>query len=175
LKQFADWLKNEHKVQLVSWDFTYGHKNVVDEEGKKTHVGVSSPVYPPKPTLDYSLIPSLDLTLAQATQAIMRTPAAKPTQQYIALWKEFKASGSIPASAAVTKDAITESTTLGEILAIMSKLAEKAEADKIIETRAIPSLVGRKMWVIPGSETPACRDFESGDDIEALAAIKIVL
>jgi len=114
--QFAAWLQSEHGVRLKSWDFIYGHKTVVDDENKKTHVAVSCPVYPPKPVLDYSLVPSLDLTLPQATQALMRTPAAKPTQQYIALWKECKAAGAVPAGpAAGNKDAITGDTTLAQV------------------------------------------------------------
>ena len=116
--QFAAWLQSEHGVRLKSWDFIYGHKTVVDDENKKTHVAVSCPVYPPKPVLDYSLVPSLDLTLPQATQALMRTPAAKPTQQYIALWKECKAAGAVPAGpAAGNKDAITGDTTLAQVTA----------------------------------------------------------
>jgi Ubiquitin-activating enzyme active site/ThiF family len=176
LKQFAEWLKVEHKITMTSWDFIYGHKKMVDEENKTTNVSVSSPVYPPKPILNYALIPSLDLTMPQATQAIMRTAAAKPTQQYIALWKEFKAAGSIPSAVAETeKRCITENSTLREILEIMADMAETAEAAKTIETRAIPSLVGRKMWVIPGTETPLCCDAETEEEIEALASIKILL
>ena len=177
LKQFAEWLKVEHKVKLISWDFIYGRKTVVDEENKSTIVSVSSPVYPPKPILDYSLIPSLELTMPQATQAIMRTAAAKPTQQYIALWKEFKLAGAVPAAASDSSNekTITESTTLSEILEIMASMAEAAETAKIIESRAVPVLKGRKMWVIPGNETPMCSDLETGEEIEALASIKILL
>ena len=176
LKEFALWLKDEHKIKLNSWDFIYGHKNMTDDDNKATHVSVSSPVYPPKPVLDYSLIPSLELTMPQATQAIMRTAAAKPTQQYIALWKEFKAAGAIPAAAALSdKKAITEYSTLKEILEMMAEMAELAESVKSIDTRAVPSLKGRKMWVIPGTETPVCSDLETGEEIEALAAIKIIL
>lgn len=177
LKEFAEWLKNDHNVKLSSWDFIYGHKKMVDDDNKATNVSVSSPVYPPKPVLDYSLVPSLDLTMPQATQAIMRTAAAKPTQQYIALWKEFKIAGSIPAASAQKEDknTITERSTLIEILEIMGNMADMAESAKTIDTRAIPSLVGRKMWVIPGSETPSCCDLATGEEIEALASIKIVL
>lgn len=178
LKQFSGWLKNEHNVKLLSWDFIYGHKVVTDDDNKSTTVSVSSPVYPPKVILDYSLIPSLDLTMPQATQAIMKTPTAKPTQQYIALWKECKANGLIPSNNTNTsndKKTISESTTLLEILQIMSDIACEAENGKIISFRAIPSLIGRKIWVIPGSETPLCSDMNTGDEIEFLAAIKITL
>lgn len=64
---------------------------------------ISTPVYPPKVMLNYSLLPSLDLSLAQATQAIMKTPACKPMQQYIAAWKEAKASGSYPTATVNSK------------------------------------------------------------------------
>lgn len=176
LQQFAEWLKTEHKVKMVSWDFIYGRKTVVDEENKSTNVSVSSPVYPPKPVLDYSLIPPLDLTMPQATQAIMKTAAAKPTQQYIALWRQCKAAGSIPVAATLSDEKIiTEATTLTEILEMMASMAESAEDAKLIESRAIPALKGRKMWVIPGSETPVCCDLETGEEIEALSSIKILL
>ena len=177
LKEFAQWLEIEHKVKLMSWDFIYGRKSVVDDDNKSTSVSVSTPVYPPKPVLDYSLIPSLDLTMPQATQAIMRTPTAKPTQQYIALWKEFKAAGCIPDAPTVSDNekTITEQSTLAQILEIMASMAETAENAKIIECRAVPSLQGRKMWVIPGSETPVCCDLETGEEIESLASIKILL
>ena len=176
LQEFAEWLKTEHKVKMVSWDFIYGRKTVVDEENKSTSVSVSSPVYPPKIILDYSLVPSLELTMPQATQAIMKTAAAKPTQQYIALWRQCKAAGSIPATASLSNEkVITGSTTLTEILEMMASMAELAENAKTIESRAVPALKGRKMWVIPGSETPVCCHFETGEEIEALASIKILL
>ena len=57
----------------------------------------------------------------------------------------------------------------------MARMAEAAEQNKTIESRGIPSLVGRTMWVIPGSETPVCCDYESGEEIESLAAIKILV
>jgi ubiquitin-activating enzyme E1 len=176
LKQFSEWLENEHGLKLRNWDFIYGHKTATDAESKTKQVqGVSAPVYPPKPVLDYSLVPSLDLTLAQASMAIMKTPAAKPTQQYLGLWREFKAAGAVPPQPALTEDVITESTTLKQILQRMVTLAEQAEAQGAIETKAISSLAGRKFVVIPGSEAPLCQHAETGEDIEHLCAIKIVL
>eukprot|EP00598_Pedospumella_elongata_P010117 CAMPEP_0184988574 /NCGR_PEP_ID=MMETSP1098-20130426/24586_1 /TAXON_ID=89044 /ORGANISM="Spumella elongata, Strain CCAP 955/1" /LENGTH=1180 /DNA_ID=CAMNT_0027513359 /DNA_START=83 /DNA_END=3625 /DNA_ORIENTATION=+ len=176
LKEFSQWLATEHGLQLRSWDFIYGYKTVTDAESKSKQVqGVSAPVYPPKPVLDYSLVPSLDLTLAQASQAIMKTAAAKPTQQYLSLWREFKAAGVVSPQPAVSEDTITESTTLRQILQRMVVLAEQAEAQGQIETRAISTLNGRKFVVVPGGEAPLCVHIESGDDIEHLCAIKIVL
>ena len=122
LKQFADWLKNDHGVLMSSWDFIYGHKTVTDDENKETKVSVSCPVYPPKPVLNYSLVPSLDLTMPQATQAIMKTPAAKPTQQYIALWKECKAAGSIPSAGAATVSSVCYRALYDSISFIASHL-----------------------------------------------------
>ena len=52
----------------MSWDFIYGHKQVYDEEAKKKVLQcVSTPVYPPKPQLDLTLLPPLDATTAQVT------------------------------------------------------------------------------------------------------------
>ena len=176
LKEFSKWLETEHGLILRNWDFIYGHKTVTDSESKTKQVqGVSAPVYPPKPVLDYSLLPSLDLSLAQANMAIMKSPNAKPTQQYLALWREFKAAGAVPPQPPVSEDAITDSTTLKQILQHMVALAEVAETRGEIETKAISHLTGRKFIVIPGSEAPLCQHAETGDDIEHLCAIKIVL
>jgi hypothetical protein len=116
------------------------------------------------------------MSMAQATGAIMRNKDAKPTQQYIALWKQCKAEGALPSEeeiAAMNKVAITEQSTLYEVLSHMATLAAEGEAEGKIDNRAITNLEGRKMWVIPSSETPSCRDIETGDDIDHMAAIKI--
>jgi ubiquitin-activating enzyme E1 len=176
LKEFSAWLESEHGLKLRNWDFIYGHKTATDPETKNKQLqGVSASVYPPKPVLDYSLVPSLDITLQQATMAIMKTPAAKPTQQYLALWREFKAGGFVPPQPPLAEDIITENTTLMEILQRMVVLAEAAEARGEIETKAISDIAGRKFVVIPGSEAPLCQHIESGDDVEYLCAIKITL
>lgn len=176
LKDFSAWLENDHGLKMRNWDFIYGYKTVTDPETKsKQTQGVSAPVYPPKPVLDYSLVPSLDLTLQQATMAIMKTPAAKSTQQYLALWREFKAAGAVPPQPALSEDVITEGTTLRQILQRMVVLAEGAEKQGAIETKAISSLEGRNFVVIPGGEAPLCQHIESGDDVEYLCAIKITL
>eukprot|EP00428_Durinskia_dybowskii_P061198 CAMPEP_0170384462 /NCGR_PEP_ID=MMETSP0117_2-20130122/16010_1 /TAXON_ID=400756 /ORGANISM="Durinskia baltica, Strain CSIRO CS-38" /LENGTH=1179 /DNA_ID=CAMNT_0010640211 /DNA_START=97 /DNA_END=3636 /DNA_ORIENTATION=- len=175
LKEFSDWFLTEHGLKMRSWDFIYGHKTSTDLESKAKQVqGVSAPVYPPKPVLDYSLLPSLDLTLQQATMALMKS-SAKPTQQYLALWREFKAAGAVPPQPAITEDVITENSTLKQILQRMVVLADEAEAQGLVETKAISSLTGRKFVVIPGGETPLCVHAETNEDIEHMCAIKIVL
>eukprot|EP01038_Epipyxis_sp_PR26KG_P012667 gene12667-16982_t len=166
LAQFSEWLAAEHKIKLVSWDFIYGHKS---------HQAVSTSVYPPKPILNYSLLPSLELTIAQATGAIMKIPAAKPAQQYISLWRECKSKGEIPPQPTLSEDTITDSTTLAQILHRMASIAESSEQKKVIDTRAISSLAKRKFFIIPGNEAPLCRDIESEEDIEHLCAFKILL
>lgn len=181
LREFSLWLETEHGLRLRSWDFIYGYKTAVDEDSKsKSQQGVSAPVYPPKPVLDYALIPSLELSLAQASTAIMRTPAAKPTQQYLALWREFKAAGAVPAQPELSDDAeaasvITEHTTLAQVLQRMCVLGEQAEAAALVETRAISQMHGRRFVVIPGSETPVCVHVETGEEVDYLCALKIML
>eukprot|EP00981_Chlorochromonas_danica_P010908 scaffold3532_cov182-Ochromonas_danica.AAC.11 len=176
LREFADWLLNEHGLKLNSWDFVYAYKTVQDEETKtKEQSGVTATIYPIKPVLDYSLLPSLELTLAQASVTIMKTPLAKPTQQYVALWREFKTLGSIPAQPAASQDAITESSTLREILQKMNRLAEENIAKGTAEASAISYLEKRKFVLIPASETPSCVHAESGEEIEHLCALKILL
>lgn len=171
------WIRFEesHGLQMTHWNFVLGSKKVIIE-GETKNQNVSSPVYPPKVSLNYELLPSLDLSLNQATSAIMRNPLAKPTQQYIALWKQSKADGFIPtASPDANPDLITEATTLREILEKMASLAAVAESEGKIDNKAISSLAGRKLWVIPGAETPMCKFIETGEDIDHLAAIKIDL
>lgn len=176
LRQFVDWLSTEHGLKLQTWDFVYGYKTVVDEESKTKELGgVSASIYPIKPVLDYALLPSLELTVAQASMAIMKTPTAKPTQQYVALWREFKAMGYVPAPPAASGDVITEHSTLRDILRKMSALAEESIANGSLEMSGISLLDKRQFVVIPPSETPACVHAETGEEVEHLAAIKIML
>lgn len=176
LKQFLQFLADEHNLKMGSWDFIYGHRSVSDDNSKDKMVqSATTPVWPPKVSLDYSLVPSLDMTMPEATKVIMKTAAAKPTQQYLALWRDCKGKGAIPPQPPVDEDAINDSMTLVQILGKMSKIAENAEKKKTIETRTIPSLEGRQFIVIPGSETPMCSDIETGDNIEHMCALKITL
>lgn len=173
LKEFSQWLLTEHGLRLNSWDFVYGTKKGSDGALN----GVSTRVFPPKPLLDYTLIPSLDLTKAQAMQQLMRTPAAsKSLQQYLGLWSEFKSKGVLPSQPAVdSTDVITESSTILAVLTKMANVAEEALTNKLIEGKTISGLQGRKMWVIAGGETPVCSHAETSEDIEYMAAIKFIL
>eukprot|EP00599_Poterioochromonas_sp_BG-1_P001083 CAMPEP_0173153034 /NCGR_PEP_ID=MMETSP1105-20130129/12607_1 /TAXON_ID=2985 /ORGANISM="Ochromonas sp., Strain BG-1" /LENGTH=1169 /DNA_ID=CAMNT_0014068867 /DNA_START=356 /DNA_END=3865 /DNA_ORIENTATION=- len=175
LGQFSQWLLETHKLKLLKWDFIYGYVNKHDEENNQKQLkGVSTSIFPPAVVLDYSLLPSLDLTLPQASGEIMRNKAAKPTQQYISLWKSCKEKGVIPPQPSA-ENLITESTTLRDILLRMSQLAESSAERKDIDLKAISKAEHRKFVVIPGSEAPMCSDVETGDTIENLCAIKIVL
>lgn len=176
LKQFSEWLLEEHSLKLNKWDFVLGYKTDIDPDSKvKITKPFSSPVYPPKLKLDYSLLPSLDLTLVQATQAIMRNPKCKPTQQYISLWKEAKNKGELPIDKETTDFEITEGTTLKEILNHMSSLADDALGKNLIETKVVTSLSSRTIWIIPGSEAPSVQDSNTGEEVEYLCSIKITL
>ncbi len=176
LQEFSDWLAVEHKLKLVSWDFIVGYKAVKDEEGKGNGTaGVSSPVYPPKLLLDYSLLPNLELSLGEATRAIMKSPAAKPNQQYIQLWKECKAAGAIPSFAPDAAVLITSSTTIIQVLSRMEAIGIAGEEAKTLDTRTVTGVEKRQFWVVPGSEAPTCLDLETGEEIDKLASIKFEL
>jgi hypothetical protein len=105
----------------------------------------------------------------------MKNSNAKPTQQYIALWKECKANGSIPATPMTSSDQITASTTLKEILMRMESIGLADEAAKKIESRNITGLSTKRFWIIPSDETPTVVDLETLEEVEKLAAIKIFL
>ncbi len=129
-------------------------------------------MYPPKESLDYSLLPSLDLTLPEATRAIMAVPAMRSMmQKYIGAWKECKANGSVPAVVA-SSDEITETWTIRDILTRMSVLAENEFAQGNIESMAISNPMRRKLVVIPGDETPSCVHIESNEEVAHLCAIQ---
>lgn len=176
LAEFCKWLLEEHGLKIQSWNFIYGYRNVVDEHTKQKQLSpVTSPVYPPKPILDYALIPSLDLTLAQATTALMKSPAARQMQQYLALWREFKVAGTIPAQPPITEATITDKSTIRQILVQMTKISEEALANGLIETTTISNIASRKFVLLSSSETPSCIHAETGDDVEHLCAFKIML
>lgn len=174
LKEFSEWLATEHNLKMTAWDFIVGYKPVFDEDGKKTGIaGVSSPVYPPKVVVDYSLLPSLDLNLQQAARAIM---VARLPQEYQNAWKQCKAAGALPStSGAADPDVITASTTIKDILAKMERIGSAFEADKAVESRTVTGIAGRTIWVIPANETPTCIDLTTGDVIESLCSIKFIL
>ena len=173
LKEFASALQTEHKLEITQWDFICGRKKDLDEEKKEVIKDVTTRVFPPEPILDYGLIPSLDLSKAQATMALMKVPAAKPVQKYIALWEKCKESGMIPPQPAPRADEITENSTVRQILELMAARADALEAEGKVDTKAISGLAGRRFWVIPGDETPTCVHSESGDAIFKLASLRV--
>lgn len=164
-RDFVSWFAENHHLQLVKWDFVLGTKGGIP---------YSTSIYPPKPVLNASLLPSLELSLNQATAAIMRNPACRPTQAYIGLWKECNARGSLP-DGSEKEMAITESMTLKAILDVLASQAVNAEESKKIDTKVISNMSSRKIWVIPGTETPSFRDINNGEDIDKMCAIKIIL
>eukprot|EP01033_Poteriospumella_lacustris_P001011 gene1012-728_t len=179
LADFTKWLDDEHGLTLTGWDFIYGYRTVTTD-GKKETVGATSKVYPPAPVLDDSLLPALDLSMQQATMALMRNPATRAqSQPYLALWKQrvaAAASGEVAASTGSAKDKpITANTTIREILERMSVLGDEAVAQGKLETKTISQLPLRKFVVLPGNETPSVQWKETGDDVEHLVALKILL
>jgi len=176
LEEFSAFLAKEHRLKIKRWDFAYGVKPIIDENGKKTGMAdVTSMVYPPKVILDYSLVPPLDLTFPQATQAIMKNPACKPSQQYINLWRECKEKDEIPKIPMKAADTITSSTTLKEILILMEKKGIEAEASKEIESRILSGVTSKRLVVIPSHLTPSVEDIDSFEEVNPLASIKIIL
>ena len=179
MQGFADWLLTEHNLKLQKWDFILGHGHKVDEEtNKKVVVSISTPVYPPKPQLDYSLLPPLDLPLNQAVMQIMRNAKAKPSQQYQALWKELKAQGLTevpPQPAAAAEQAITADTKLRDILTLMNTMAEEKLKKGEMESSTISHVDRRHFVLIESSDVPFCVDAKTNEHVEHLCSIKITL
>jgi hypothetical protein len=72
-------------------------------------------------------------------------------------------------------DVITESSTLLQVLNKMARVAEDALASGAIDSKTVTTLAGRRFWLLPGKDTPACSHAETGEDIENMAAIKFIL
>ena len=175
LDEFAEWLSETHSLELEQWDFVFGYKQLVDEDGKKKgFTPVTARIFPANKPLDYSLVPALNLTPAEATKAIMKTPGARPQQKYEALWEACRAAGKIEAPPA-DPHAITPDTTLATVLQYMQAKGEQAELDKTIAYKTVSCIAQRLFWVIPSAEAPICADAESGEAIETLASIRINL
>jgi ubiquitin-activating enzyme E1 len=174
LKQFSEFLLSEHNLKMTNWDFIVGYKPTFDEDGKKVGTaGESTPVYPPKAVIDYSLLPALDLSMNDAIKAIMR---AKLPQEYQKVWKECKARGCLPDPSSVNnEDVITADTTIIEILSKMERIGASLEATKQIDARTVTGIHKRRFWIIPSNETPTCIDVNSGEQVETLCAIKFVV
>jgi ubiquitin-activating enzyme E1 len=174
LDEFAEWLEEEHKLELDQWNFVYGYRKVVDAEGHKSTVPSTARVFPASKPLNYALIPSLDLSPAEATKALMRA-GARPQQQYESAWAACKAAGKIEAPP-VDPLAITPDTTLAQVLSIMQQKGELAEQHQVdgFAYKTVSCIDQRKFWVIPSSECPGCND-EEGEPIDTLASLKIKL
>jgi len=170
LKEFQAWLLSEHGLKLVRWDFVYGTKKGKDGVDN----GVSTPVFPPKPPVDYSLLPPLDLTKGQAMQQLMKTPAAAKlgVQQYLKLWEDKKAGKELPA---VDPDVITDGTSIASVLSKMARVATDKLAEGVIDHKNVASLQGRKFWVINGGDGISSQHAETGEVIESLASIRFML
>ena len=105
----------------------------------------------------------------------MRNPkTSRAVNPYIALWTTCKESGVIPPQPD-SSCAITENSTILDILSQMAALAEEAAAAKTIDLKSISSLKARRFWVIVGDETPACVKGEEDDEIRHMAAIKFTI
>ena len=179
LGEFSMFLEREHKLKMSRWDFIYGRKWAVDSEGKKTLHDATAQVFPAVEILDYSKIPSLDLTQGAAMKELMKSNVGPNLQKYIKLFMDCKKTGVIPAGPEDGASIITKDTTLIDILQNMSEKAAKGLESSDPETRidesAISSLTGRNFWLIPSSEVPKCSNAETFDDIAHLAAFKIML
>jgi len=175
LTEFAQWLEDEHKLSLDQWDFVYGRKQDYDENGKKIKAlsSVTTRVFPALAPLDYSLVPALDLTPAQATKAIMSNPRARPQQRYEGLWAECVAAGKIESPPADPM-AITPDSTLRHVLHCMQAKGEHGEQTKTLVHKTVSCIDNRMFWVIPSAEAPICCD-EDGEQIDSIASIKIIL
>lgn len=174
MKQFAEWLAAEHSLKITAWDFVLGTKKTKDEEGKDLVINFTSPVYPPAAILDYSLLPSLELTKAQAMQQLPNGPIK---MKYLNLWSECKAAGAIPPQPAPAADVVMESTTLRQMLEIMAVKAEEAVKAGSVDKgkKSISEVNDRQFWVILGKDCPSMEHTESGEYVESCASFKIML
>lgn len=169
LGDFIEWFKAGcgHKdptsLVLKKWDIIYGY-------GDKDHKPVTTPIYPPRPVVDHSLLPGLDLSKPQATMAIMKNTAIVQSmkQTYINLWditKKGEVSSNIE---------ITLATTLREILMKAEALGDEMESRGKVKTKNMSHIADRSFWIIPGDESPSC-ETASGETVKFLASIKIML
>lgn len=169
LDEFVKFMATEHKLKIGAWDLIIGEKD------KRP---VNTRLYPPTKQLDYKLIPALELNIGQVMQAIMKNPVLqKDSQKYIALWRNCKAMGVIPEQPPNPnpKHAITGDMTLVNIMRMMSTKTAEALELGMMDMSTFTDPTGRKFVLIPGPETPVCTDLESGDSIDYMCALKIML
>jgi ubiquitin-activating enzyme E1 len=164
LNEFAQWFKTEHNIIMKSWNIIVGYNDQKEP--------VSCSVFPPPPVLDYSLLPPVDAPMGEAMKTLMKLPNS---QQYMNLWRKFKAEGSIPAqSTEAGKDVVTGDTTLKNILRMMEVKADALLGEGKIDQKSISNIDKRAFWLVTSDQTPQCEtpDF---DEVATLAAIKINL
>ena len=183
LREFQQWLLAEHGIKMTRWDFVVGTRVEPNHDdwgwGWGNHgesvVSITVPVFPPKPALDYGLLPPLELNKAQALQQLQKSPAAsRAVQHYLKLWSDFKAIGAVPPQPPVdpTKE-ITDDTTIAAILDMMARTADDRLARGEIKNKTAFSMAGRKFLVAaaPNGRVHA----ETGEEVDHMAAIRFVL
>jgi len=168
LDGFKDWLANDHGLTLQGWTFHLGTKKETDKDGKPFQAPKTANIYPPPVVLDPSLLPGLDLSKQQAMMALMKTPAAKPTQAYLQLWQKSKDLGQIPPM----EETISKDSTLKSILMQMQKKCDSKVASGEMDTPILSDMENRKFWVITPEFCPAVVETSTQDDV-TLAALKI--
>merc|ERR1711871_847 len=169
LSAFVAWFKSEHNVVVKKWDMIVGYKKVV-EDGNTRYDPVSCSVYPPQPTLDYSLLPPVESSLAEAMKVLMKLPNS---QQYQSLWRKFTTEGFIPPQSAKEKKAIiTSETKLKDILKMIETRADMLMEQGKLDQKSVSNIENRAFWLFPSDQTPKCETIDM-DEIYALASIKI--
>jgi len=131
LSELASWFEAEHKIKLSRW----GLKN-------------EPYVFPPKPVVDPSVLPALDLPQNKAFMEIRANAAIKQGDKMLVLglWQKAKASGVIPAPAKSTLD-----MTITELL--REKGGVQTEGRQLLWLEGI-SFVGTAATA-PSASTPA--------------------
>lgn len=83
VRQFADWLSSEHKLELNGWH---------PEIGKKfNNTPRTTQIYPPVKQLDVDVLPPLTVTPNEMVMALMKNAAIRPElQKYQKLWKDLR-------------------------------------------------------------------------------------
>ena len=187
LSKFIEWFKVEHGVIVTAWNMFVGYTS--------DHSPKTVKVFPTKPPLDFSILPSLDLKLPDAMKAINSVYRVN-NLEYINIWRKCKADGAIPsASTGSDSNAITADMTLKEILLKMESLGTELEekgsicfvrvlsyVTLILNLSTVGEIVQKNMihigerifFLIPGEETPFCETLD-GESIKFLASIKIML
>jgi len=188
LREFVDWLENEHALAMTNWAFILGHKKGGDDGKEK--IPVSTTIFPLAEAIDPALLPNLSTEAAAATGAIMKstTIPQRLKMKYINAFKEAKKTNKLPEPVAKELQ-ISMDSTLKEVLQVMARKAafligkEGGIDAKLGATITLEQLEKAEFWILPADETPSCETipgYEKPDDMEPidvkhLAAIKILL